>query len=72
MGRKPIGEKKLSNKEKHRLYRQRNNSEERKKVDRERKKAERQKIYDDPQLHKKYFEKKNKAQRKYRKRKANE
>ena len=69
MGRKPLGEKRLSNAEKQKLYREKQNSEQRKLKDKLRKQAARQKIYDDPETHERFLGNKNKVQREYRKRK---
>ena len=62
MGRKPLGEKKLSNSEKQKRYRGIQHTEERKEADKLRKQIERKNIYEDEEKHMKYLAKKNIAQ----------
>ena len=67
MGRKPLGEKKLTNAEKSKRCRDRKNAEERKLKDKLRKEVARQKIYADTEKHAAQKKRRNETQRKYRK-----
>ena len=66
MCRKAIGEKKLSNAEKKKRYRERKNSAEKKLKDKLWKQKEHGNLYKNPEKHKKYSKKKNIAQKKQR------
>ena len=72
MGRKPLGEKKLTNAEKSKRCRDRKNAEERKLKDKLRKEVARQKIYADTEKHAAQKKRRNETQRKYRKHKHEE
>ena len=72
MGRKPLGEKKLTNAEKSKRCRDRKNAEERKLKDKLRKEVARQKNYADTEKHAAQKKRRNETQRKYKKRKHEE
>ena len=63
MGRKPLGEKCLTNAEKQKRYRKRQDDPERKEKERERKRLARQKINNDPILRARNLQARNKSQK---------